>query len=97
MSRSPLSLVIITLNEAGRLEKCLRSVPFADEIVVVDSGSTDGTVALARALGAKVVHQDWLGYGAQKQFAVEQATHDWVLCLDADEWLSEPLAREIES
>lgn len=96
MSREPLSLVVITLNEAGRLEKCLRSVPFADEIVVVDSGSTDGTVELAESLGAKVIHQDWLGYGAQKQFAVDQASHDWVLCLDADEWLSAPLAREIE-
>ena len=96
MSRVPLSLVVITLNEAARLEKCLRSVPFADEILVVDSGSTDGTVALARELGARVIHQDWLGYGAQKQFAVEQAEHDWVLCLDADEWLSDELAQAIE-
>lgn len=94
--RQPFSAVIITLNAAAQLEDCLRSVAFADEIVVVDSGSTDNTVALAQAHGARVIHQDWLGYGPQKQFAVEQATHEWALCLDADERVSETLREGIE-
>jgi len=92
-SRQPLSVVIITLNAASQLSDCLASAAFADEILVVDSGSTDGTQAMAVAAGARVVHQDWLGFGGQKQFAVEQAAHDWVLCLDADERVS-PALRE---
>lgn len=70
---------------------------FADEIIVVDSGSTDGTPALAEAHGAKVIAQDWLGFGRQKQFAVEAASHDWVLCLDADERVSPALQVSIEN
>lgn len=93
----PLSLVIITRNEAARLRACIDSVPFADDVLVVDSGSSDDTVALAESLGCRVLHQDWLGYGPQKQFAVEQALHDWVLCLDADERLSPALAEEISA
>ena len=84
-TRQPLSVAIITLNAASQVEACLQSARFADEIVVVDSGSTDGTQALAERHGARVIQQDWLGFGAQKQFAVEAARHDWVLCLDADE------------
>ncbi len=91
----PLSVTLITLNAAAQLEDCLKSVAFADEIVVVDSGSTDGTVELARCHGARVVHQDWLGFGAQKQFAVMQAAHDWVLCLDADERVTPALQASI--
>ena len=94
--RLPLSAVIITLNEEKALPKCLESVSFADDIVVVDSGSTDRTVAIAEEYGARVIHQDWLGYGKQKQFAVEQASHDWVFCLDADEWVSDELASSIQ-
>jgi glycosyltransferase involved in cell wall biosynthesis len=86
-----LSAVIITLNEETRIKKAIESVTFADEVLVVDSGSEDQTCSIAGELGARVVHQDWLGYGAQKQFAVEQAMHDWVLCIDADEWISEGL------
>ena len=67
---SPLSVVLITLNAAGQLAECLASVAFADEVVVVDSGSTDGTAALAERYGARVVAKEWLGYGRQKQFAV---------------------------
>ena len=93
----PLSLVLITKNAEALLEKCLQSCAFADEIVVVDSGSSDRTLAIASAYKAKVIHQDWLGFGPQKQFAVAQASHDWVLCLDADEWLSEKLASEIKN
>ena len=90
-SRQPLSVVIITLNAASQLEACLESARFADEIIVVDSGSIDGTQALAEAYGARVIQQDWLGFGPQKQFAVDAAKHDWVLCLDADERVSPAL------
>ncbi|MBS1189112.1 MAG: hypothetical protein H6R10_904 [Rhodocyclaceae bacterium] len=95
--RPPLSVTIITLNAASQLGDCLQSAAFADEILVVDSGSTDGTVALAEAHGARVLKQDWLGYGPQKQFAVEQAKHDWVLCLDADERVTPELRAAIEA
>ncbi len=90
-ARQPLSAVLITLNAAPQIEACLRSLAFCDEIVVVDSGSTDGTAELAAGLGARVMQAEWRGFGPQKQFAVEQAAHDWVLCIDADERVSEPL------
>ena len=90
-----LSAVLITRNAAALIEPCLESVAFADEIVVVDSGSTDATAELARKRGARVVQKEWLGFGRQKQFAVEQASHDWVLCLDADERVSPRLAQSI--
>lgn len=96
-TRQPLSVAIITLNAASQLEACLQSARFADEIVVVDSGSTDGTQALAERHGARVIQQDWLGFGPQKQFAVEAARHDWVLCLDADERVTPALQMAIES
>jgi len=92
----PVSAVIITLNCAAQLPACLDSVAFADEIVVVDSGSTDGTVELARSRGARVVHQDWLGFGPQKQFAAEQASHDWVLSIDSDERVTPALRASME-
>lgn len=95
-SRQPLSVAIITLNAASQLAACLESVTFADEILVVDSGSQDGTVELAVRHGARVIQQEWLGFGRQKQFAVDQAKHDWVLCLDADERLSPELQASIE-
>jgi glycosyltransferase involved in cell wall biosynthesis len=97
VARQPLSAVLITLNAASQLEECLRSVVFCDEIVVVDSGSTDGTVELAEKHGARVVHAEWRGFGAQKQFAVEQAANDWVLCVDADERVSEKLRNSIKA
>jgi len=96
-TRQPLSVAIITLNAAAQLEACLKSARFADEIVVVDSGSNDGTQALAERHGARVIQQDWLGFGPQKQFAVEQASHDWVLCLDADERVTPQLQASIEN
>jgi glycosyltransferase involved in cell wall biosynthesis len=86
-----LSAVIITRNAARQLESCLQSVAFADEILVVDSGSTDDTVKRAQEQGARVVHQDWLGYGPQKRFATNAAAHRWVLSLDADERVTDEL------
>ena len=95
-----LSVVLITQNAAAQLPDCLASVAFADEVVVVDSGSSDGTAEVAARYGARVVMKEWLGFGRQKQFAVEQASHEWVLCLDADERVSPELAaslvRELE-
>jgi glycosyltransferase involved in cell wall biosynthesis len=70
-------------------------VAFADEILVVDAGSSDGTLAIAKGCGARVISQEWLGFGRQKQFAVEQAAHDWVLCLDADERVGDVLKQAI--
>ncbi|MBS4095638.1 MAG: glycosyltransferase family 2 protein [Sulfuricella sp.] len=95
-SKLPLSAVIITRNEETRLAACLESVSFADEIVVVDSGSTDKTLEIALQYGARIFRQDWLGFGRQKQFAVMRASHDWVLCLDADERVSAELRASIE-
>lgn len=95
--KTPLSVVIITLNAASQIEACLESAAFADDILLVDCGSHDDTREIALKYGARVVHQDWLGYGRQKQFAVEQAIHDWVLCLDADERVSERLRASIET
>lgn len=96
MQGESLSVVLITLNAAAQLEPCLQSVAFADEIIVVDSGSSDATVELAERYGARVIRQDWLGFGPQKQFAVAQAAHDWVLCLDADERVPPALRAVIE-
>jgi glycosyltransferase involved in cell wall biosynthesis len=87
--------VVITLNEAANIRRCLGSLQFCDEILVVDSGSDDETPEIARSMGARVVHQEWLGFGPQKHFAVDQAAHDWVLCLDADEWVGDALERAI--
>jgi glycosyltransferase involved in cell wall biosynthesis len=96
-SASGLSACIITYNEADRIEACLRSVAFCDEIIVVDSHSTDDTRSRAAALGARVIERDWPGYRSQKQFAVDAATHDWVLCLDADERVTAALRTQIEA
>jgi glycosyltransferase involved in cell wall biosynthesis len=92
-----LSACIITYNEADRIEACLRSVEFCDEIVVVDSHSTDATRQLAVSAGAVVIDRDWPGYRSQKQFAVDSATGDWVLCVDADERVTGELRAEIEA
>jgi len=91
----PISLVVITRNEADVIGRCLDSVPFAAEKIVVDSGSTDGTQRVAGQHGARVVHQDWLGFGPQRNFATTLASHDWILALDADEALTPELAREL--
>lgn len=96
-TRTGLSACIITYNEVDRIEECVRSVDFCDEVIVVDSHSTDGTRERAAARGARVIERDWPGYRSQKQFAVAAAHNDWVLCLDADERVSDELRAEIES
>ncbi len=84
-SKQPVSVAIITLNEADRLPACLAGLGFAGEVVVVDSGSTDGTVEIAREAGCRVFAEEWKGFGRQKQSAVDKCRHDWVLVIDADE------------
>jgi len=91
----PLSLVVITRDAGADLAQCLASVTFAGEMLVVDSGSRDDTVQVARRCGARVVEHEWLGFGRQKQLAAEQARHEWILSLDADECVSPALARSI--
>ena len=93
---TPLSAVIITHNAAGQLEDCLDSLSFVSEIIILDSGSDDETENISQKYNARFIHQDWLGYGPQKQKAVELARHDWVLCLDADERISSELALAIQ-
>jgi glycosyltransferase involved in cell wall biosynthesis len=90
-------VAIISLNAAGQIGPCLASVGFADDVVVVDSGSTDGTQDIAASHGARVEHRDWMGFGRQKQHAVASARNDWVLCLDADERVTPSLERSIRA
>ncbi|KAF1725207.1 glycosyltransferase family 2 protein [Pseudoxanthomonas japonensis] len=86
----PLSAVIITRNEADRLGRCLASVrDVCSEILVLDCGSDDGTVVLAQSYGARVEHQDWLGFAEQTNEAIRRATQPWLLLMDADEWLAD--------
>lgn len=94
---SPLTLCVITRDAAAGIAGCIDSVPFATDRVVVDSGSRDETIAIARGRGARVIERPWPGYGAQKNFAVREAQSDWVLCLDADERLTPELAAAIEA
>lgn len=93
--RQQLSAVLITRDAAWQLAECLASLAFCDEIVIVDAGSTDGTQALAAKHGARVIESEWRGFGPQKQFAVSQAANDWVLCVDADERVSDGLRESI--
>jgi glycosyltransferase involved in cell wall biosynthesis len=82
-----ISIIIITLNEEKHIARCIESVGWANQIIVVDSGSKDNTVKIAKSLGAEVYETDWPGYGPQKQRALELAKHEWILSLDADEFL----------
>jgi glycosyltransferase involved in cell wall biosynthesis len=92
-----LSVAIVTLNEEETLARTLASVAWAEEIVVVDSGSTDRTVEIARSYGARVIEREWPGFAAQKNFAIEQCSGTWVLSLDADEELTPELQLEIQT
>lgn len=94
--RLPLSVFAVTLNEAANIARMLESVrSFADEMLVVDCGSKDATVPIARAIGAQVIEHPWQGYARQKQFALENCRNEWCLCLDADEAVSDELAAGI--
>ena len=92
-----ISATIITFNEAANISDACKSLDWADEITVVDSHSTDQTRELAEACGARVLTNAWPGFGAQKQFAVDQAKHEWIFSLDADERVSDELKKSIET
>lgn len=96
MAREPLSVVVTTLNNAATLERCLASASFADDVVVLDSGSSDGTLEIAAKYKARIFTEPFKGYGAQKQSAIDKAAHAWVLLLDADEVLTDAARAPIE-
>lgn len=93
----PVSVVVLTRDEEPNIRTCLSSVAWADQVIVVDSGSRDDTVPIARSLGAEVVEQPWLGFSGQREFALRlpELRHDWVYFVDADEWISTQLAKEV--
>lgn len=95
--RERLSLVVTTLNNAATLASCLASASWADDVVVLDSGSSDATLDIAAAQGARVFHEAFKGYAAQKQSAIDKAAHRWVLLLDADEALADGARAAIEA
>ena len=94
-ARAPVSACIIAMDEADRIADCIRSLDWCDEVLVVDSHSSDDTRGVAAALGARVVERDWPGHVAQKEFAIRAARHDWVFCIDADERVSDELRGEL--
>ena len=96
-NRMKITATIITFNEEDNIRAACESVSWADEIVVVDSESTDSTTELAAQCGARVITRKWPGFAAQKQFAVEQASHEWIFSLDADERVSDKLKASIAS
>lgn len=93
----PLSVLLITKNEAHNIQECLKSIPRANEIIVVDAESSDDTVPLARQFNARVFVRPWPGFGAQKNFGIDQASSEWILIIDADERVTPELASEIET
>jgi len=100
-AHAPLSAVVTTFDNAATLDRCLASLAFCDEVVVLDSGSSDATREIAQQHGARIDIEPFKGYGAQKQSAIDKAMHDWVLLLDADEYLTdagrEAITRELQS
>ena len=97
MDRCAVSVIVITLNEADRLTATLQALQWAQEIIVVDAGSTDGTLAIAQQWATRVEHRDWSGFGAQKNHALSLASLPWVLSIDADERVTPELAQEIQA
>jgi len=93
--KTTVSVAIIAMNEADRIARMLKSVQFANEIIVIDSGSTDGTQKICGDYGAKVIYNPWPGYAGQRNFAADQTSSEWILHADADEAVSEELAKEI--
>ncbi len=96
MPKHPVSLVIISLNEEANIERCIRSAPWVNDVVVLDSGSSDRTQEIARSLGARVFAEPFRGFRDQKQRATDLANNNWILSLDADEALSDSASRELE-
>ncbi len=92
-----ISAVIITFNEKKNITRCLNSLKWVDEIIVIDSGSTDKTCEIAKKMGAKTYHNPWPGYGMQKRFGIEKTTHPWVIVVNADEEVTQELAKNIQS
>jgi glycosyltransferase involved in cell wall biosynthesis len=97
LSAVPVTALVITLNEAAHIEACLNSVAWADERIVVDSGSTDDTAAIAARLGATVITRPFDGYSAQKNFGASRASNDWIVSVDADERVTPELAAEMQA
>ncbi|RYZ94084.1 MAG: glycosyltransferase family 2 protein, partial [Proteobacteria bacterium] len=95
-NRPPITAIVITRNEEANILRCLKSLAWAEEILVVDSGSTDKTVSLAEGAGARVLNHAWEGYGQQKNWAMAQSKHDWIVFLDADEEMGPELRAELE-
>lgn len=95
--KSPLSVYLVTLNEAEMLDEVLSSLDFASEIIVVDSGSSDNTIEIAKSHGAKVFQQDWLGFAKQKAFAMSKCSQPWLLNLDGDEVLTRTSVKSIKT
>jgi glycosyltransferase involved in cell wall biosynthesis len=91
----PISLVVITFNEEANIERCLRSAQCCAERIVVDSGSTDRTLDISRSFGATILHRAWTGYGDQKNYGTQQASQPWVLCIDADEEISDAMRERL--
>jgi len=96
MTRPALSAVVTTFNSVQTLPACLASIAFCDQIVVLDSGSTDATADIARTHGARLIVEPFKGYSAQKQSSIDHAAHDWVMLLDSDEWLDANASQRIE-
>lgn len=97
MPKTPLTIIVLAHNEEDNLPDCLKSASFADEIIVVDSNSTDRTVDIAKSFGAKVLQRDLNNdYGAQRNFAISNATYEWIFMLDSDERITDELAHEIK-
>ena len=95
MGEIPATATIIACNESENILDCIKSVGFFDEILVIDSGSTDDTVAVAEKAGARVIHNPWLGFSRQKQFGFNEAAHDWVFSIDADERVTPRLKQSL--
>ena len=95
-TKSKISTFIVCMNEEEQIERALKSVSWCDEIIVVDSGSTDNTLELAKKYTDKVIHNDWQGFVEQKRFALGHCSHEWILNIDADEEVSEELKNEIQ-
>ena len=95
MEKVHISVAIITKDEEENIRQCLESVSFAAQIIIVDSGSTDATLSIAGEFGCEIYSEEWRGFGPQKQLAIEKCVYPWILVLDADEWVTPKLRKEI--